>query len=154
MPLTTLKNFIVYSDGWGYQNRNAVLGNALLNLTKLHNITILQKYVEKVHTQMEADSVHSQIERKVRNLTINVPADYVLAMKKARRNPEPYSVNYVDYKFFKNYEKSISYFKSIRPGKKVGYPCVHDLRALKYTSQGVQYKLRLITSGKTSLFVP
>lgn len=42
---------------------------------------------------MEADSVHSQIQRKVGNLTINVPADYVLAMKKARRNPEPYSVN-------------------------------------------------------------
>lgn len=75
-------------------------------------------------------------------LTINVPADYVLAMKKARRNPEPYSMNYVDHKFFKNYEKSISYFKSIRPGKMVGDPCVHDLRALKYTSQGVQYKLR------------
>lgn len=28
IPLTNLKNFIVYNDGWGYQNRNAVLSNA------------------------------------------------------------------------------------------------------------------------------
>lgn len=71
IPLTYLKNFIVYSDGCGYQNRNVVLGNALLNLEKLHNITILQKYLEKGHTQLAADSVYSQIERKVRSLTIN-----------------------------------------------------------------------------------
>lgn len=30
---------------------------------------------------MEADSVHSQIERQVRNNIFNVPADYCLAMK-------------------------------------------------------------------------
>lgn len=67
-------------------------------------------------------------------------------MKKARRNPEP--CYYVDHKFFKNYDKSISYFKSIRSGKKVGDPCVHDLRALKSTSQGVQYKLRFNNEWK------
>lgn len=95
----------MYSDGCGYQNRNVVFSNALLNLAKLHNLRIVQKYLEKGHTQMEVDSVHSQIEKKVRNLTINVSADYVLAMKKACRNPEPYSVNYIDHNFFKNYEK-------------------------------------------------
>lgn len=54
----------LYHDGYGYQNRISVLSNALFNLALLHNITMEQKYLTKTHTQMEVDSVHSQIERQ------------------------------------------------------------------------------------------
>lgn len=54
--------YILYSDGCIYQNRNAVLSNALLNLAIQKNVTIVQKYLLKGHTQMEADSMHSTIE--------------------------------------------------------------------------------------------
>lgn len=93
---------ILYSDGCCYQNRNVILANTLLNLAKIKNIHIEQKFLEKGHTQMEADSVHSTIERKIRNRVINVPADYVLAIEQARLNPEPYIVKYLDHTFFKN----------------------------------------------------
>ena len=54
---------ILYSDGCPYQNRNVTLANALCHFAKK---TILQKYLFKGHTQMEVDSVHSAIERKLK----------------------------------------------------------------------------------------
>lgn len=50
---------ILWSDGCNYQNRNAVLSNALLHLSKEFNVDIEQKFLTKGHTQMECDSVHS-----------------------------------------------------------------------------------------------
>lgn len=41
-----------------------VVSNALLRLAVKCNVTITQKFLEKGHTQMEVDSVHSVIERK------------------------------------------------------------------------------------------
>lgn len=138
----------LYSNGCCYQNRNAILGNALFNLAKLKNITIVQKYLEKGHTQMEADSVHAQIEKQVRKRIFNCPADYVSAIENARKNPSSYSVKYLDHTFFHKYE-DLNYFKSIRPGKKAGDPCVVDLRALQYTPLEVSYKLRFKDEWRT-----
>ena len=51
------KPIILYSDGCTYQNRNSVMSNALLNLSKELNIIIEQKFLVKGHKQMECDSV-------------------------------------------------------------------------------------------------
>lgn len=59
----SLNPVILYSDGCGYQNRNSILSNALLHLSVAKKVVIIQKYLEKGHTQMEYDSVHSTIER-------------------------------------------------------------------------------------------
>lgn len=94
------KTIIFYSDGCTNQNRNATLSNALLNTSILSNITIIQKILEKGHTQMEADSMHSTIERKIKNRVINVPADYVSICQEARITPKPYFVKYLNHIFF------------------------------------------------------
>lgn len=60
-----MKTLIIYSDGCGYQNRNCLLANVLLNVAALHNLNIEQKYLEPGHTQMEVDSVHATIEKKI-----------------------------------------------------------------------------------------
>ena len=53
---------------------------------------------------MEIDSVHSVIERKLKNKEFHCPADYISAMKSARKHPNPYKVKYVDCAFFyRNY---------------------------------------------------
>lgn len=114
---------ILYSDGCTAQNRNAVMTNALLNLAMLKKITIIQKYLEVGHTQMEADSIHACIERKIKNKIINVPAEYYNICKNARTNPEPYDVTYLNHSFFKSF-KNVEFFRSIRPGKKKGDPKV------------------------------
>lgn len=131
---------IFYSDGCNYQNRNVLLSNVLLYLAKMHGITIEQKYLEKGHTQMECDSMHATIERRLKNRDINVPADYVAICTKARKNPKPYSVKYLDHKFFKDYSKAVVY-KTIRPGKLTGDPKVTDIKSLKYCTDGIFYKL-------------
>lgn len=63
---TSLKPVIIYTDDCTAQNRNSVLSNALLHLSIKYNIDITQKYLEKGHTQMECDSVHNVIERKMK----------------------------------------------------------------------------------------
>nr|CAH7713644.1 unnamed protein product [Callosobruchus chinensis] len=66
-PIADDQELILYSDGCTYQNRNAVLSNALLNFSMQNKITITQKFLEKGHTQMECDSMHSVIERALRH---------------------------------------------------------------------------------------
>lgn len=133
---------ILYSDGCTSQNRNSILANALINLSVKCNIDIEQKFLEKGHTQMEADAMHSTIERKLRHVNINVPADYVEICLRARENPAPYKVTYLNYDFFKDFSK-VNFLKSLRPGKKVGDPLVTHIRALQYRpDSSIWYKLR------------
>lgn len=135
-------NIIFWSDGCAAQNRNSVLSNALLCTAIKHKVTIIQKYLYKGHTQMEADSMHSTIERRLRNHNINVPADYVQYCKSARSKPRPYDVKYRTYDFFKDFS-AVKYYNSIRPGRKTGDPVVSDLKQIKYKPDGViEYKLR------------
>lgn len=136
------QKIILFSDGCNAQNRNATMANALLNLAVTSKVCIVQKYLEKGHTQMECDSMHSTIERKLKGRIINVPADYIPICKSARKHPKPYIVNYLNHTFFLNLSK-VNLLKSIRPGFKSGDPTVRDLRALKYKPNGkVDYKLR------------
>ncbi|CAG9834607.1 unnamed protein product [Diabrotica balteata] len=64
---TAYKKFILISDGCSYQTRNKVLASALANLSKTQNVEIEQIILEKGHTMMEVDSVHSTLEKKFRN---------------------------------------------------------------------------------------
>lgn len=131
---------ILWSDGCGYQNRNSTLSNGLLNFTLESGITVIQKYLQKGHTQMEVDSVHSVIERQIRNKKINIPADYVYICKTACHK-NPYNVKYLTHDFFKKYDH-LQFVRSIRPGKAIaGAPTVNDLRALKYSKDGIFFKL-------------
>ena len=87
----SVKTIILWSDGCGYQNRNVVLSNALVDFCVHHNVQIVQKYLEKGHTQMEVDSVHSTIERKLKTRSIYYPGNYVEVMQEARP-AQPYEV--------------------------------------------------------------
>ncbi|OWF39290.1 hypothetical protein KP79_PYT25194 [Mizuhopecten yessoensis] len=130
----------IYSDGCTYQNRNVTLANALLHVSVTSNKTILQKILEKGHTQMECDSIHSTIERSLRDKAIYSPSNYVEAIESARQ-VNPYKVKYLDHSFFVNYSE-VQYYSSIRPGVRVGDPCVTHIRVLKYTPDGkIEYKL-------------
>nr|CAH7748643.1 unnamed protein product [Callosobruchus chinensis] len=133
---------ILYSDGCTAQNRNAILSSSLSKLSQEIQITIEQKYLEKGHTQMECDSMHSTIERRLKKKIINVPADYVEVCELARLHPRPYVVEYLDYSFFKNFEP-MQIINSIRPGRSSNDPAVTDIRGLRYNDDGsIMFKLR------------
>ena len=84
---------------------------------------------------MECDKMHACIEMRLKNTEINVPADYISVCAKARKHPNPFSVQYVDHTFFKNFG-NLSKYKSIRPGKIAAHPKVTDIKCLKYDMNG------------------
>ncbi|CAG2254832.1 unnamed protein product [Mytilus edulis] len=89
---------------------------------------------------MECDSIHSTIERKLRNKPIYCPQNYIDLIKDARPH-QPYDVKYLSHEFFGKYSE-LKYYSSIRPGNRVGDPVVTNIRVLKYTEDGsIQYKL-------------
>lgn len=132
---------VLWSDGCCYQNRNTKLSNGFLELATAENVTIEQKYLEVGHTQMEVDSIHSAIERKLRKgREICVPADYVHIIKSARQNPSPYKVIQLTYRDFDKRPEGL--YTSLRPGSKKGDPCVTDICALQHKPEGIiNYKL-------------
>ncbi|CAH2105931.1 unnamed protein product [Euphydryas editha] len=112
---------------------------------------------------MVVDSIHSTIKQKLRNrkevytpadldnparrtgnyvLRIEGPAqtDYIRIINSARQRPSPYETSYLTSDDFYAFEPV--YYKSIRPGKKAGDPCVNDVVAFQYTPKGIiHYKL-------------
>lgn len=137
------KDVIIYTDGCTAQNRNNNVSNTLLRLAMLKNVVITQKYLEKGHTQMEVDSVHSLIERKLKNREIFLPSQYATITKEARTKPCPYEVITPDHTFFKDFSnKDYHIYESIRPGRGAGDHCVVDIRALRYNPNGtIDFKL-------------
>ncbi|KAK6168332.1 hypothetical protein SNE40_020889 [Patella caerulea] len=132
------KQIIIYSDGCTYQNRNVVLANMLLKVASDKNITITQKILEKGHTQMEVDSVHSVIERKIKKRPIYSPQNYIDIITSCKKS---YKVYYLSHTFFKEFS-SLKTITSIRPGRVTGDPVVTDIRVLKYSPDGsITYKL-------------
>ena len=110
---------VVYSDGCGYQNRNSRMSNGLLNHAMKTQREILQKFLVKGHTQMECDSSHSLVERKLKNVEIRLPSDYMEICKNSPSKPFPIEVVEVGFNFFRNYNSTeILLYSSIRPGTK------------------------------------
>ena len=135
-------SIIIYSDGCTAQNRNAILSNALLYLADKYKVLIVQKFLEKGHTQMECDSVHSVIETRLKNKEIYLPSDYLKITQEARRT-QPYEARNRNFDFFRNFgEKSLMKYKSIRPTRTSdSNNLVTDIRALKYKDGKISYKV-------------
>lgn len=112
-----IHHIVMYSDGCSYQNRNVVLSNALLSLCVEKDITIEHKYLVVGHTQMECDSPHSLIERRIKNKQIHLTFQLVESIRAARKNPIPLQVHHLNYKYFLDYESVPMRYSSIRPGK-------------------------------------
>ncbi|GFO42950.1 hypothetical protein PoB_006945500, partial [Plakobranchus ocellatus] len=137
----TPAEYILYSDGCGYQNRNVTMSSALSYFAIENGKTVTQKILEKGHTMMEVDSAHATIERHLKNRPIHCPADYKRIIEESRRFPRPYVVKYLEYSFFKDFSK-VNTLKTIRPGRGKGERVVTDLRAIQYSSDGqIRYKL-------------
>lgn len=103
---------------------------------------IEQKFLQKGHTQMEVDSVHASIEKRLKNRNIYLPEDYITVTKEARIK-RPYRAHYLDYSFCKDYTiTEAEIYSSIRPGNKVNDPTINQICHLKYTPDGlIRYKL-------------
>ena len=59
------EEYVLYSYGCSYQNRNSIPPNTLSSFAQTHNKTVMQKYLERGHMQMEVNSAHTAIEQKL-----------------------------------------------------------------------------------------
>ena len=106
-----------------------------LDLAMRHGVTIQQKYLVAGHTQMECDSMHSMIGRKLTS-DIFTARDYVTIFQAARTTPTQYCVRRIT--FDEIHKLSGSYVTNIRSGE----PTIHHLRTLEYSTAGeIRYKL-------------
>ncbi|CAG9771281.1 unnamed protein product [Ceutorhynchus assimilis] len=139
-----VKPVVLWSDSCGYQNKNNILSNALSLLATKYSVTVEQKYLEKGHTQMECDSTHSLIERRLKGKDMYLPTDYINIIKDARKNPFPLDVEYLNHTYFLNFEDiNCKRYNSIRPGSKKNDLKVNNLRCLKYEANGeIFYKCK------------
>ena len=94
-----------------------------------HQKRVEQKILERGHTQMEVDSVRATVERKLKNVDIYSPLDYVQLVQAARINPCPYEVQYLTYDFFKDFDNFGGAVRSLKPSKDAN---VTNMCALRY----------------------
>lgn len=84
---------IVYSDACGGQNRSQYYLTMYYMAAMKYGITIVHRYLEKGHTQMECDSVHARIEKKGKKKVVMVPSEWYGIMKTAKVKKPAYKVN-------------------------------------------------------------
>lgn len=85
----------IYSDSCSAQNKNQFLFSMYFWLSRKLKIKIIHRYLEKGHTQMEADSVHARIEKNIRNQDIYLPKQWYGLIKTARVKKPHYFVTEV-----------------------------------------------------------
>lgn len=91
---------------------------------------------------MKYNSVHTTIEKKLKNMDIYLPLDYLKITKCVRIKPFSYDVKLCDFSFFKQYQTNIQRYESIRSGTETGnLITVTDIRALRYNIDGtIEFK--------------
>ena len=126
----------LWSDGCAYQNRCSVLSSALFSFAFIDQITIFHKYLEVGHTHMECDSVHSTIETKRKQITVNLPPDYINIIQGARKKGEKeLSILTIHSLKF----KAVCDIESVKPSKEVGPPYVNDIHQFQYNPNGTLF---------------
>lgn len=97
-----IKEFIFFSDNCSGQNRNRYIFALYLFISEKFNVKITHKFLEKGHTQNEADSIHALIERRKKGRTIFTPEQWIMLVKMAKTSGNPYDVTEMAQSDFKN----------------------------------------------------
>ena len=88
----TVDEVIIYSDSCGGQNRNRHMAAILLYAVQMTKLKVVyQKFLERGHTYMEVDSMHSAVEFAKRNVAVYSPHGWQNIFRAARKR-RPYEV--------------------------------------------------------------
>lgn len=98
------KEFRFWSDNCAGQNRNRIVFAFYTYAAKKYGITIVHRFLERGHTQNEADSVHALIERNAKNKLIYTPAQWFGLVRWSKVNPPNYNVIEMNVTDFYNYK--------------------------------------------------
>jgi len=145
---STVTHLSTFSDTCGGQNRNRFICAAMLYATKVTSLELIDlKYLESGHSYLEADSMHSTIERAKRHQKIYSTREWEVLISAARRNPEPYNVKrltHEDFQDFKDLSKQTILNRTRNvDGHNVNWMKIKQLRFSKSKPYIVQYKYEL-----------
>jgi hypothetical protein len=88
--LAGVKEFRLYSDNCGSQNKNRGIAALYLHLSAKLKVKITHRYLEKGHTYLPADKIHSSIEKRTKPHDIYSPdewKEHILKSKKEGKKP-------------------------------------------------------------------
>lgn len=86
------KEFRFWSDNCASQNRNRIVFSFYTYAAKKYGVKITHRFLERGHTQNEADSVHATIERTSKNKLIYTPDQWYALVRWAKVTPPLYNV--------------------------------------------------------------
>lgn len=112
---TSITSVRMMSDSCGGQQKNSAFSAMCLYSVQNHPTlnSIVHKFFEPGHTEMECDSIHSKIESKSKYSPIYIPEGWAQMIRVARINPKPYKL--VQYTF-----DDILDFKGVAANYKIG----------------------------------
>ncbi|RVE44164.1 hypothetical protein evm_011184 [Chilo suppressalis] len=145
----SLKQIIFYSDNCCGQNKNKYITTLYLYAVNYLNISsITHKFLIRGHTQNEADSVHSLIEREVkknlRSGPIYSPDQYVALIKNAKKSKPAINVHELTFESFVNLkalQEEWGYnFTIDKEGNSVNWNDIKVLKMIKSEPLSFYYK--------------
>lgn len=145
----TVTHVASFSDTCGGQNRNKFVAAAMLYaVTNIDNLKIIDlKFMETGHSYLEADSMHSTIERAKRHKKIYSTREWCLLISTARLKPREYYVTNMKFSDFFDLQKLVedTLFNTILNTNKdkVNWLRIKWLRFQKETPDIIQYKYNL-----------
>jgi len=137
----------MFSDTCGGQNRNQNVCAILLHAVRtIYHIDVIeQKFLEKGHSYMECDSMHSAIERVKKNTSIYSVSTWSTVFELARKN-HPYKVVQMQFSDFLDCkalcDETIKNRTKDENGNVVNWLKIKVLRFEKANKNVVQYKYR------------
>lgn len=137
-----------FSDTCAGQNRNQFIATMMLYAMQSSQLECIDlKYMESGHSYLEADSMHSTIEKAKRHCKVYTTREWELIIAGARKTPRPYVVKRLFHRDFldlKQMSQTIirNRTKNIK-GEVVNWLQIKWLRFEKHRPYVIQYKISL-----------
>lgn len=98
---TSITHITLFSDSCGSQNRNKYFATMLrYAISTIAHIKVIHHiFMEKGHSHMEVDSMHSAIDYRKKVTNVSIPREYYILMQLARQ-PKAYAVVPLEYPEF------------------------------------------------------
>jgi hypothetical protein len=130
-----IKSVTLYSDNCGGQNRNRFFVSMLwYSLKSMKFSSISHKFLERGHTMNENDSVHSVIERSLKDVSVYTTPQLVTTIQLARRS-KPYYVTEMTSSDFKDFKELATHIRNLdfdTQGQKIKW---NELRTVQFTQE-------------------
>ena len=135
----------LFSDNTCAQNKNRYVAFSLWYACKhIKYERITHTFLEVGHTETENDNVHSMIEQRTRNITINTPEQWYSAVRLAGPKKNSYTVfelsktDFIDWKTMSN--ECVKHFFEDDSGKQVYWSNVRQIKITQEDSEKINVR--------------